>query len=62
MQKHVEEHLISLGFEHGKSLFSEMSAIEIEKIFGVKVSSIQIENRANKDLILLLGLQIWFME
>lgn len=48
MQKHVEEHLISLGFEHGKSLFSEMSAIEIEKIFGVKVSSIQIENRANK--------------
>lgn len=48
MENIVEAHLIKLGFVKGKSYFPQLSASEIHKRFGVDVTNVSIEKKAEK--------------
>jgi type II restriction enzyme len=48
MENLVESHLVRLGFFEGKSYFRQLRASQIYKLFGVDVTNVDIENKAEK--------------
>lgn len=48
MENIVESHLVKLGFVKGISYFPQLSASEIHKRFGVDVTNVSVEKKAEK--------------